>query len=51
MKSLNSADCRLPMGVFREFLGNSGNRLNSHNSSLTLTGGFLLLLHNKSQSM
>lgn len=23
MKSLSSADCRLPMGVFSDFLGNS----------------------------
>lgn len=40
MKSCNSAACRLPMG-FRKLLGNSGNRLISHNS-LSLTGGFLV---------
>lgn len=44
MKSLNSADCRLPKGVFTDFLGNSGYGLNSHKNSLTFTGGFLVLL-------
>lgn len=47
MKSSNSADCRLPVATFSELLGNSGNGLISHNDSLILTGGFLVLLHNK----
>lgn len=47
MKSPNSADCGLPMAAFTELLGNSSNGIISHNDSLSLTGGFLVLLHNK----